>query len=134
MSYFNLFSLQYRGGGREQALENLCCSLSCLYLLRAKKSRRELDVQRSISYADNNFEAYVLKSLMYLEEGRLKQALNYIEWALDINPHSLLSQHLKHVIYKKIDPYFPLETPAPTNAYPLSLRLKSTYKPVDGID
>lgn len=66
-------------------------------------------MQRSISYADNNFEAYVLKSLMYLEDGRLKQALNYIEWALDINPHSLVSQQLRNVIQKKIDPYFPLD-------------------------
>ena len=35
---------------------------------------------------------------MYLEEGRLKQALNYIEWALDINPDNLISKKLKNVI------------------------------------
>ena len=44
VSYFNLFSLQFRAGRGESALGNLCCSLSCLYLLRAKKSRRELDL------------------------------------------------------------------------------------------
>jgi tetratricopeptide (TPR) repeat protein len=107
VAYFNLFSLEYRAGQEETAFDNLCCSLSCLYLLRAKKSRRELDVQRAINYADNNFEAYILKSLMYLEDGRLKPALNNIEWALDINPGSLVSQRLKNVISKKIDPYAP---------------------------
>lgn len=35
---------------------------------------------------------------MYLEEGRLKQALNYIEWALDISPHNFISKKLKNVI------------------------------------
>ena len=62
-------------------------------------------MQRSISYADNNFEAYVLKSLMYLEDGRLSQALNYMEWAYDLNPKSMLCLKLKNIIAKKVDPY-----------------------------
>lgn len=76
VAYFNLFSLQYRSGEEEVSFDNLCCSLSCLYLIRAKKSRRELDLQRSIKYAENNLESHVLKSLMYLEDGKFKLALN----------------------------------------------------------
>lgn len=109
LAYFNLFSLQFRSGEDEKAFENLCCSLSCLYLVRAKKSRRELDVQKSIIYADNNVEAYVLKSLMYLEEGKTSLALNNIEWACDLNPNSLLCLKLKNIISKKVDPYSPEE-------------------------
>jgi tetratricopeptide (TPR) repeat protein len=51
VAYFNLFSLQFNSGQVEDAFDNLCCGLSCLYLVRAKRERRELDVQRSIKYA-----------------------------------------------------------------------------------
>jgi tetratricopeptide (TPR) repeat protein len=51
VAYFNLFSLQFNAGQIFTAFDNLCCSLSCLYLVRARKARRELDVQRSIKYA-----------------------------------------------------------------------------------
>lgn len=66
VAYFNLFSLLYNSGQIVTAFDNLCCSLSCLYLIRAKKGRKELDVQRSIKYAENNPDAHVLKALMYL--------------------------------------------------------------------
>ena len=106
----------------------MCCSLSSLYLLRAKKSRRELDVQRSISYADNNFEAYVLKSLMYLEDGRSSQALNYMEWACDINPKSILCQKLKNIVAKKVDPYAPEELVEGSEEMCNGIRLKGSFK------
>lgn len=66
-------------------------------------------MQRAISYADNNFEAYVLKSLMYMEDGRLSQALNYMEWACDLKPKSILCRKLRNIIAKKVDPYAPDE-------------------------
>lgn len=97
--------------------------------MRAKKSRRELDVQKSISYADNNFEAYVLKSLMYLEEGRLTLALNNIEWACDLNPNSLLCLKLKNIIAKKVDPYSPEEPIGPEAGPSRGIRLRSSYRP-----
>lgn len=101
-------------------------------MLRARKSRRELDLQRAINYADNNYAAYMLKSLMYLEEGRLKQALNYIEWALDINPGDSLSQKIRFVIARKIDPYAPEDyVEAGNKDRTVSFRLKGSYKPVD---
>jgi tetratricopeptide (TPR) repeat protein len=78
VAYFNLFSLQFNAGQIFPAFDNLCCSLSCLYLVRARKARRELDVQRSIKYAENNPEAHILKALMYLEDGKNKLALNEI--------------------------------------------------------
>lgn len=76
VAYFNLFSLQFNAGETELAFDNLCCSLSCLYLVRARKARRELDVQRSIKYAENNPDAHILKALMYLDDGKNKLALN----------------------------------------------------------
>ena len=44
---------------------------------------------------------------MYLEDGRLTQSLNYMEWACDLNPKNILCQKLKSIIAKKIDPYAP---------------------------
>lgn len=105
-----------------------------MYLLRARKSRRELDLQRAINYADNNYSAYVLKSLMYLEEGRLKPALNYIEWALDINPADTLAHKIKFAIVKKIDPYAPDDYQESTDKAKSGFRLKGSYKPVDNFE
>jgi hypothetical protein len=75
-AYYNLFSIQFKTGNLQVAFDNLCCSLSCLYFIRAKKTKRELDIQRSIKYAENNPEAHILKSFMYLKEGKNKLALN----------------------------------------------------------
>ena len=44
---------------------------------------------------------------MYLEDGRLVPALNYMEWACDLNPQSILCKKLKNIISKRIDPYAP---------------------------
>lgn len=44
---------------------------------------------------------------MYLEDGRTSQALNYMEWACDLNPKSVLSKKLRNIIAKKLDPYAP---------------------------
>ena len=42
---------------------------------------------------------------MYLEDGRIAQALNYMEWACDINPSNGLGIKLKNIIARKLDPY-----------------------------
>jgi hypothetical protein len=86
-------------------------------------------VQRAIGYADNNFEAYILKSMMYLEDGRLSQALNYMEWACDLNPKCLLAKKLKNIIAKKIDPYAPEDFIQKGSGSIKGDRLKSSYKP-----
>ena len=85
-------------------------------------------MQRSISYADNNFEAYILKSLMYLEDGRSSQALNYMEWACDINPRSILCQKLKNIVAKKVDPYAPEELVEGSEEMCKGIRLKGSFK------
>ena len=55
--------------GREEdsrALENLCCSVSCLYLIHGKMKKNLEDVNKAIELADNNVEAYVLKGLLLM--------------------------------------------------------------------
>lgn len=105
VAYFNLFSLQFNAGHTLDAFDNLCCSLSCLYLVRARKARRELDVQRSIKYAENNPEAHILKALMYLDDGKNKLALNEIEWALDLGRYGPLCTKIKNIINRRLSPY-----------------------------
>jgi hypothetical protein len=105
VAYFNLFSLQFNARQVLTAFDNLCCSLSCLYLVRARKARKELDVQRSIKYAENNPDAHILKALMYLEDGKNKLALNEIEWALDLQVYNPLCIKIKNIINRKLNPY-----------------------------
>ena len=105
VAYFNLFSLQFNAGQPLPAFDNLCASLSCLHLLRARNSRRELDLQRAIRYADNNPEAHILKALLYLQEGKLRHSLNELEWALDLRVHAPLCQQLRNLVNRRLNPY-----------------------------
>jgi hypothetical protein len=61
-----MFSLLMRIEKFDEAFQNLCCSLSCLYLIRAKNKKSELDASKAIKYAENNMEAHVLKGLIHL--------------------------------------------------------------------
>jgi tetratricopeptide (TPR) repeat protein len=64
IAYFNLFSIQTLNNEDHEAYENLCCSLSCLHLIKAKKTKILGDVEHAIKYAKNNLEARVLKGLI----------------------------------------------------------------------
>ena len=67
ISYFNIFSIKIKQELDQEAYQHLCCSLSCLYLLKAKESKQVQDANRSISFSNNNFEAYLLKGLIQME-------------------------------------------------------------------
>lgn len=65
-----------------EALKNICCALSCLYLLRGKTTKNEGDLNKAIKYAENNVEARLLKGIMNMEKKKYKIALNEINWAI----------------------------------------------------
>jgi hypothetical protein len=67
-----------------------------------------LDVQRSIKYAENNLEAHILKSLLYMKNSKFKLALNEIEWALDIYPGHKVSIDIRDNILRIIDEKNPI--------------------------
>ena len=46
---------------------------------------------------------------MYLEDGHLSQALNYMEWACDLSPKNIVTRKLKNLIARKLDPFAPEE-------------------------
>lgn len=125
VAYFNLFSLQFNAGQTLPAFENLCASLSCLHLLRARNSRRELDLQRAIRYAENNPEAHILKALLHLQEGKLRHALNEAEWALDLRVHGALCQQLRNLLARRLNPYAVSEILDPQPP-PSDFRLRTT--------
>lgn len=87
--YFNLASYYYRTNSYAEALENLHCCLSCLYLLKAVLSRdienrnREIDLGRAIGYCQNNLQARYIRLLMQLKQNRWKMAANEVELALE---------------------------------------------------
>jgi len=54
IAYFNLFSIQTQNNDDAIAYYNLCCSLSCLHLIKAKQTRAIEDVDKAIGYAHNN--------------------------------------------------------------------------------
>jgi tetratricopeptide (TPR) repeat protein len=97
-AYFNLASFLFRTSNFSEALRNLHCCLSCLYLLKAVLSRdlenrnREIDLGRAISYAQNNLRARYVRLLMQVKQGRWKMAANEVELALETQPdgHELL--------------------------------------------
>jgi tetratricopeptide (TPR) repeat protein len=68
LAYFNMFSLQYRNHDDLNAFSSLCCSLSCLHLLKAKKAKNLANADKSIKYSSNNVEAHTLKGLLLLEK------------------------------------------------------------------
>ena len=59
-----------------EALKNLCCALSCLYLIRGKNNKNEADLTKAIKYSENNIEARLLKGFMNMEKKKYKIALN----------------------------------------------------------
>ena len=83
-----------------EALKNLCCGLSCLYLLRSKIQRNEADLTKAIKYAENNLEAHLLKGIFNMEKKKYKLALNEISWALEIQPNNEKLQGIKARIVK----------------------------------
>ena len=68
IAYFNRFSLEFRNCQDSDALRSLCCSLSCLHLMRAKKTRSIESAGKAIKYCSNNIEAHVLKGLILYEK------------------------------------------------------------------
>jgi len=68
IAYFNKFSLQYRNNNDNEAFDSLCCSLSCLYLMKAKSEKSIDYADKAIKYCYNNIEAHVLKGLLLLEK------------------------------------------------------------------
>lgn len=68
IAYFNLFSIQTRYEQWLPAYQSLCCSLSCLYLIKARNSKSIQDAETSIQHAHNNYEAHVLKGLLHLQQ------------------------------------------------------------------
>ena len=81
-AYFNLFSIYTMRNNNLEGLKNLCCALSCLYLLRGKATKSEVDLTKAIKYAENNIEARLLKGFMNMEKKKYKIALNEINWAI----------------------------------------------------
>lgn len=72
---------------RVESFKQLCCSLSCLYLLRGRLRNTETDINKSLKYCENNLEARIAKSLNFVKKGKYKLALNEIKWVLELNPH-----------------------------------------------
>lgn len=67
LAYFNLFSVLTRCNEDWEAFNNLCCSLSCMYLLKAKTTKKIDLVEKSLQYANNNVAASLLKKCLELE-------------------------------------------------------------------
>ena len=49
--YFNTFSILCVNGNLKEGLKNLCCALSCLYLIRGKKENSEGDISKCVKLA-----------------------------------------------------------------------------------
>lgn len=67
MAYFNIFSIIIKQPNNYkdlyQAFNNLLCSLSCLYLIRAKINHSLSDVRMARDYAPNNLQAIIYQVL-----------------------------------------------------------------------
>jgi tetratricopeptide (TPR) repeat protein len=68
IAYFNLFSILTKLVEDDEALSALCCSLSCLYLIRGKLTKNLEDAEKSIAYCNSNTEAHVLKGLLLMQK------------------------------------------------------------------
>jgi len=51
VAYFNLASLNIKSGDKIEALQNICCSLSCLYLSKGRITENKEDVKKAMFYA-----------------------------------------------------------------------------------
>lgn len=69
-----MFSIQTRMMEDEAAFANLCCSLSCMYLIRARNAKSIEDASIAISYSNNNYEAHVLKGLLLMQKQKYEEA------------------------------------------------------------
>lgn len=84
-AYFNLASYHLGHFNYTSALDNLKCSLSCLYLLKAvlckdlENKSKEKDLVKAIALCNNNLEAELIRLLMYIRQNRWKSAHNQIE-------------------------------------------------------
>lgn len=97
-----MFSLKVRKNQLEEALKELACSLSCLYLTRARFRKRDQDAKEAIRYARNNVEAHVLRAMMFLEGKKLKECINELDWAYELNPHLPTLNKIRAIVQKKL--------------------------------
>lgn len=94
-AYFNLAAYHMRAERPKDALKNLHCCLSCLYLLKTTlptkmgdSKVREIDLGRAISYCPNNLEARLLRILVYIEHGRWRKAQEDVHFAVKEAPNN----------------------------------------------
>lgn len=71
-----MFSVDFVEKKYAEGLRNLCCSLSCLYLIRGKENTNEADINKCIKLTENNCEGRLLKALHYQKKGKHSLALN----------------------------------------------------------
>lgn len=62
-AYFNIFSVSVCDNNNLEALKNLCCALSCLYLIRGRLRDNESDINKCLKLAENNHEGRLVKAL-----------------------------------------------------------------------
>ena len=84
-AYFNLYSLHFQSFNYRQALNNLKCALSCLYLTKAVLSKdlqsinSEKDLGKALGLCSNNIQAKLVKLILLIHQNRWKIAINEIE-------------------------------------------------------
>lgn len=76
VAYFNQYSLCSLAKKKDEALKNLCCSLSCLHLLKGRKKGDLSSIEKALEYCGNNIEARLAKGLIHLKKSENELALN----------------------------------------------------------
>lgn len=90
-------------------MENICCSISCLYVAKCQFTEDLDDISKSLFYADNNVEAYMLKAMISLKKGNEKISLNLLDRVLEIDPANKIVKQIHNTVYKQLFPYHDLE-------------------------
>ena len=104
IAYFNKFSLQYKNSDDSEAFDSLCCSLSCLYLMKAKSEKSVEYADKSIKYCYNNIEAHVLKGLLLLEKEKYLESYYEFEQAVAVSPNNQMVMELRSCAFQKAYP------------------------------
>ncbi len=132
IAYFNLFSILTKLIEDEDALAALCCSLSCLYLIRGKLTKSLQDVDKSIGYCLNNTEAHVLKGLLLMQKEKYEESMKSFQNALNIDPNNQIIKNLERIAAEK-GHITQMILPDQRNEG-VDQRLRSNFKLVDGVD
>lgn len=134
VGYYNLHTFYAFSGNNFQALQSLCCAISCLYLMRGQKNCNQHDINKAIKHSENNLEARLAKCLMFLKKGKTQMALNEIKWVLEIQPSNHRYLLIKNKIQQNLQKDQPLENQEGEKSEPncqpeeqQSKRLKCTF-------